>query len=429
MVKEKDTAVKENKEEAKEETKKKSGVKSKKKAEEKPKEKAKKTTEETKEKPVKEVAEAPEKPAKKAKEKAEKAAKKSKEYEEKREEGAIKLKEKKEKKEKKEREIEKITFYEKRKLEGEEKRLFKVSYKQKKKRPKFARQELTFRTRIDDVWRKPRGIDSKQAEEKRGKGCLPKVGYKSPNLVFGLHPTGYKPVIVHNVNDISKLDNKIEAAIISATVGRKKRNEIIKLAGEKKIVILNPRKGEIREKLENKALFGKKILMVIAPKDFRDEELKTPKEIFEANGAAVTVAGITKDNAKGILGAEITPDVEIAHADAGDYNAVIFVGGPGAQEHLWDNKDAQKLARESNKKGNITGAICLAPVVLARAGVLEGKEAAVFKSDDTKAEFESSKVKYTKKTVAVSGKIVTANGPEAAKAFALKIVEMMKIKH
>jgi protease I len=418
--------VKENKEEAKAETKKKSGVKPKKKAEEKPKEKAKKTTEEKKEKPVKEAAKAPEKPAKKAKEKAEKAAKKSKEYEEKHEEGAKKVKEKKEKKG---REIEKITFYEKRKLEGDEKRLFKVSYKQKKKRPKFARQELTFRTRIDDAWRKPRGIDSKQAEEKRGKGCLPKVGYKSPNLVSGLHPTGYKPVIVHNVNDISKLDNKIEAAIISAVVGRKKRNDIIKMANEKKIVILNPRKGEIREKLENKALFGKKILMVIAPKDFRDEELKTPKEIFEANGAAVTVAGITKDNAKGLLGAEITPDVEISHVDAGDYNAVIFVGGPGAQEHLWDNKEAQKLARESNKKGNITGAICLAPVVLARAGVLEGKEAAVFKSDDTKAEFESSKVKYTKKMVAVSGKIVTANGPEAAKAFALKIVEMMKIKH
>lgn len=423
MVKEEDTAVKENTEEVKEETKKKSGLKPKKKAEEKPGEKAKKKAEEKKEKPVKEAAKGHDKPAKKVKEKS---GKKSKEYEETHKEGERKVKTKKEKKE---REIEKITFFERRKLEGEEKRLFKVSYKQKKKRPKFARQELTFRTRIDDVWRKPRGIDSKQAEEKRGKGCLPKVGYKSPNLVLGLHPTGYKPVTVHNVNDISKLDNKIEAAMISAAVGRKKRNEIIKTANEKKIVILNPRKGEIPEKPERKALFGKKILMVIAPKDFRDEELKTPKEILESNGAAVTIACITKDNAKGLLGAEVTPDIELSHADAKDYNAVMFVGGPGAQEHLWDNKDAQKLAVESDKNGNITGAICLAPVVLARAGVLDGKEAAVFKSDDTMAEFESHKVRYTKKMVAVSGKIVTANGPEAAKAFALKIVEMMKIKH
>jgi len=147
---------------------------------------------------------------------------------------------------KKEIPIEKIAIKKpRRKIEGEEKRLFKFALTAKKKKPKFSRQELHKKKKLADVWRTPRGIDSKQIEKKRGKGKVPMIGYKKPRIVSGLHPSGYTPVHVYNLAGLDSIDNKSEAAVISAGIGRKKRNEIIKFANEKSIAILNPRKGEL----------------------------------------------------------------------------------------------------------------------------------------------------------------------------------------
>ena len=111
-----------------------------------------------------------------------------------------------------------------------------------------------------------------------------------------------------------------------------------------------------------------------------------------------------------------------------NYDIIIFVGGAGAQEYLWKNKEVQKIARKAHKEGKTTGAICLAPVILAKAGILKGKSATVFKSDEAIAELEKNNVKYSRKRVVVSDNIITANGPEAAKAFAVKIVEVGGMK-
>jgi large subunit ribosomal protein L32e len=112
-----------------------------------------------------------------------------------------------------------------------------------KKKPKFLRQEHS-KHRLDVVWRKSIGIDSKKHEGKRGKGAIPTVGFKKPDEKQGLHPTGFRTVLVHNVKEISVLNPKEEGAIIAASVGRRKRNEMIAEANKLKINILNPRKGE-----------------------------------------------------------------------------------------------------------------------------------------------------------------------------------------
>ncbi len=141
--------------------------------------------------------------------------------------------------------IEKIKFYGKRKLTSEEKRLFRKRILEKKTKPRFMRQEFTKLKRLKDVWRKPRGIDSKQAEEKRGKPKTPKIGYKKTKKIRNLHPSGFYPIRVHNIVELKKIDPKKEAVIIASSVGRKKRNEIIRIANKEGITILNPRKGEI----------------------------------------------------------------------------------------------------------------------------------------------------------------------------------------
>lgn len=169
-------------------------------------------------------------------------------------------------------------------------------------------------------------------------------------------------------------------------------------------------------------LTGKKILMVVAPKNFRDEEFMEPRDVFEAAGADVTVASKGTDSASGMLGAIVTVDMDISEANVDDYDAVVFVGGSGSSVYFND-KTAQELAKNAYESGKVIGAICIAPSILANAGLLEGKRATSFSSE--KDNLEKHGAAYTGKSVENDGKIFTANGPGAASEFGKKVAEVV----
>lgn len=165
---------------------------------------------------------------------------------------------------------------------------------------------------------------------------------------------------------------------------------------------------------------GEKVLMVIAPENFRDEELLHTKEELERAGAKVTIAS-TKTAAKGLLGARATPDIKLEQVSVDDYDAIVFVGGPGASVYFND-KRALSMASEAFGKGKKTCAICIAPTILANAGVLKGKRATVWDGDYVR-KIESKGATYTRKPVEVDGNVITANGPEAAREFGRTIAK------
>lgn len=169
-------------------------------------------------------------------------------------------------------------------------------------------------------------------------------------------------------------------------------------------------------------LKGKKILMIIAHQNFRDEEYQQPREILEAAGAQVIVASSSTKKAKGMLGLTVKPDTLLKDVKAANFDAILFIGGSGAKEY-WDNPIAHQLAKDAITKDKILGAICIAPVTLAKAGVLKDKRATVFSS--TALHLRKQGVKYTGHDVEVDGKIVTANGPAAARKFGEMIVKLL----
>jgi protease I len=166
-----------------------------------------------------------------------------------------------------------------------------------------------------------------------------------------------------------------------------------------------------------------KILMVVSPIDFRDAEYFVPKAIFEKTGMEVRTASIQSGTAKGADGGEVKIDLTISDVNISDFDAVIFVGGPGMAQIVADDS-LQMLAKKFYDAGKLTTAICVAPSILARAGILEGKQATSF--DGVKEDLKNGKANYTGNKVEVDGKIITANGPEAAKEFGEKIVEALK---
>ncbi len=176
---------------------------------------------------------------------------------------------------------------------------------------------------------------------------------------------------------------------------------------------------------EEKPLSGKKVLFVVAPKNFRDEELLETEKILSGYGAKSTLASTTKGNVVGMLGAVVRPNALLSEVDPKDYDVVVFVGGSGCPV-LWDNEDAHRIAQEAYKAGKLVAAICLAPVILARAGLLKDCKATVFET--AKGELVKGGAKYVEKSVVRCGRIITANGPKAVRRFAEAIKEALTEK-
>jgi protease I len=162
----------------------------------------------------------------------------------------------------------------------------------------------------------------------------------------------------------------------------------------------------------------KKAVMIIAENNFRDEELFEPKEILQNAGIEVKVASTNLNLAKGVLGASVIPDLLVSKIKPGDFDALIFVGGGGASQY-WSDPLAHKLAKEAFALNKIVAAICIAPVVLAKAGLLKGRKATVFSSEA--GQLKAAGAIYTGKNLEKDGNIITASGPFAAKEFGEEI--------
>ena len=124
-------------------------------------------------------------------------------------------------------------------LDDETKMLLKVRERQKRKRPAFRRQEWFRYKKLGKSWRKPRGLHSKMRKGLKYRPKMVSVGYRSPRKARGLHPSGFRDVLIHNVKELEVLDPKTQAARIGHSVGSRKRVEIEARADEIGIRILN----------------------------------------------------------------------------------------------------------------------------------------------------------------------------------------------
>jgi protease I len=105
----------------------------------------------------------------------------------------------------------------------------------------------------------------------------------------------------------------------------------------------------------------------------------------------------------------------------------VFIGGSGASV-FFDNSVALDIARKSFEQGKVTAAICIAPIILANAGILQGRDATVWDSGSGEmvSQLEAHGAKFQNDAVVEDGKIITANGPDAATKFGKAIARLLK---
>jgi len=123
-------------------------------------------------------------------------------------------------------------------VEGKE-RLLGVRRVLKRKKPLFLRADAHKRKRVKQVWRRPKGRQTKMREQRGGARKRVEPGFGSPRLVYGLSRAGYDVVTVHRPEDIAGIDTASQAALLSATLGLKKKVATVKAAMDRNVTILN----------------------------------------------------------------------------------------------------------------------------------------------------------------------------------------------
>jgi len=170
-----------------------------------------------------------------------------------------------------------------------------------------------------------------------------------------------------------------------------------------------------------------KAVLVIASKNFQDEEFFRPKEVLEEAGIDVIPASDRLGTAKGSEGGEVNIIYTLKDLLSIKYDALVFIGGTGALKYL-DNILSYQLLKRTAKQKKIIGAICIAPLILARAGILQGKKATIWTStlyQKSAKELKQLGAYYIDSPVVQDGLIVTANGPSAAELFGGKLIDVL----
>jgi len=150
----------------------------------------------------------------------------------------------------------------------------------KKKKPSFTRQDSHKNKKLSKNWRKPRGLQSKMREKRRGYKSLVSPGYGTPKLLRGSDAEGHRPFFVTSLKQLSGL-KKNSTIIVSSSVGAKKKLEIINQAKKNSIIIKNFNSDEFVKKTEQKRLQKKE-----KQKQAEDKKQKKEKEAKKAEEKA-----------------------------------------------------------------------------------------------------------------------------------------------
>lgn len=161
----------------------------------------------------------------------------------------------------------------------------------------------------------------------------------------------------------------------------------------------------------------KKALVILAQDGYQDREYAGTRGELGKAGFGIVVASVRAGECQGKLGGKEQAAVALRDVRVADYDRIAFIGGPGAGA-LASDPEALRIANDAVRAEMPLGAICIAPVILAKAHVLDGRKATVWDSGGGQAGvLERYGAIYTGEDVTVDGKIVTGSGPSAAEEF------------
>jgi len=153
---------------------------------------------------------------------------------------------------------------------------------------------------------------------------------------------------------------------------------------------------------------------------FEEIEAVAIADVLRRAGVEVVVAGLEPGPVQGAHGIELTPDTELAAVDAEGFDAIVLPGGMDGTLRLMEDELVLAAVRSQREGGRLVAAICAAPMVLARAGVVSGVP--VTSHPSVRERLGEAEVREGPRVVR-SGSVITSQGPGTAIEFALALVE------
>jgi SagB-type dehydrogenase family enzyme len=186
------------------------------------------------------------------------------------------------------------------------------------------------------------------------------------------------------------------------------------------LVKQEPDKSQPGDKTTTKA---KRAVLVVPSVNFADEELFETRRVLTEASIETVIASSKIGPLQGTLGGITASEVVLDKVRVEDFDAVVFIGGPGAEEYF-TNPAALGIVRESAARGKVIAAISIAPTILANAGVLRGVRATGFLPQ--REQMQRGGAQYTGAPVERDGLIITGSDPSAAIPFAQTVAAALQ---
>ena len=160
--------------------------------------------------------------------------------------------------------------------------------------------------------------------------------------------------------------------------------------------------------------------LVLMAEGFEEIELTSIVDILRRGGVTVTIAGLKDGLITGARGIKIQPDAPLDSIRE-LYDIMILPGGSPGYVNLGNDRRVIELINKYNSAGKMVAAICAGPTVLAKAGILAGRKATVFRGMET----DLKDAKYIDRPVVEDGNIMTSQGPGTAMEFGLALLQRL----
>ncbi|MCS6958439.1 MAG: DJ-1/PfpI family protein [Pseudanabaenaceae cyanobacterium SKYGB_i_bin29] len=153
---------------------------------------------------------------------------------------------------------------------------------------------------------------------------------------------------------------------------------------------------------------------------FEEMEAITIIDVLRRGEITVITAGVNGKEVTGSHQITVIADTLLSEVKPEEINAIVLPGGPGVKE-LKENQLLRQMLQHNYRSGQLTAAICAAPLVLSEAGILEGKQVTAYPSVQDQLQCGS----YVTEAVVQDGHLLTSRGPGTATSFALALVKYL----
>lgn len=158
--------------------------------------------------------------------------------------------------------------------------------------------------------------------------------------------------------------------------------------------------------------------MILINDGFEEIEAFTIVDILRRVKTKITIVGLVSTVVESARKVKVIVDKRFSEIDPKSYDILILPGGPGYKT-MMNSQAVLNLIRDFNRKGKLIAAICAAPCILAKAGILDDRLATVYPG----LEKEIPRPRDAK--IIVDRNIITSRSPGTAMEFALKIAEIL----